>query len=275
MHALRSILFVLFAGIACGVQAMHIIGGEIRYTHLEGHTYAIEFIQFANSSAPVSDPQAILFYGDGTLDTLSVSSSMDLQDCMPERRLVFASTHTYPGPGSYTLTVADQNRNGGIINVPNSLAQSFCVEALLVIDPVLGPASSPRFDAWSLCTESVWSTLVHDPLVYDPDGDSLSFALTVPLGLGCTPIGGYSMPITSPNGWVWLDPESGVFHWHMPHFMGQFTIAITAYKWRNGTLLGQVTRDMNITIHTLFTGVEALHDRSTLVLRPTLGDGHV
>lgn len=272
---MKQILLLLFAPLVGGVQANHIIGGEFQYTHVEGFTYTIEFIQVANSSAPVDEPRIILFYGDGALDTLSVSSSFDSVSCRPERRLVFSATHTYPGPGSYRLTAADQNRNSGIVNVPNSIAQSFCVEALLVIDPLLGPGSSPLFESWSLCPEIVWSTLVHDPLAFDPDGDSLSFALTVPLGLGCAPIGGYSMPMASPNGWVWLDPESGSFQWHMPPIMGEFTIAITANKWRNGVLLGRVTRDMNFTVISVFTGMEELDQHMPLLVRPTVGDGNI
>lgn len=37
------------------------------------------------------------------------------------------TTHTYRGPGVYILSMDDQNRNGGVINVPNSIAQSFSV----------------------------------------------------------------------------------------------------------------------------------------------------
>lgn len=272
---MKHILLLLSAMLVGGVQASHIFGGEFRYTHIQGLTYAIEFIQSTNSSVPVGAPPIILFYGDGTLDTVSVSSTTEPASCLPERRLVFSALHTYPGPGTYTLSAQEQTRNAGIVNIPNSIAQSFCVDALLVIDPLLGPSSSPRFDAWSLCPEIVWSTLVHDPLAFDTDGDSLSFALTVPLGLGCTPIIGYTMPMASANGWVWLDPESGAFHWHMPPIMGEFTIAITANKWRNGVLLGRVTRDMNIAVFPVFTGMEERFQQAFLSIRPTVGDGNI
>jgi hypothetical protein len=161
------------------------------------------------------------------------------------------------------------------MNIPNSIGQTFCVEALLVIDPLLGPASSPRFDAWSLCAELVWSTLVYDPIAVDPDGDSLSFDLTVPLGLDCVPIVGYMMPSNSPEGWHWLDPGTGVFHWHQPPLWGEFVIAIRSSKWRNGVLVGQVTRDMVITVMPAALGIHEGVDMHGLAVRPTLGDGHL
>ena len=40
----------------------------------------------------------------------------------------------YAGPGVFTLQMDDQNRNGGVLNIPNSVArESFCIRTQLVI----------------------------------------------------------------------------------------------------------------------------------------------
>ena len=102
-----------------------------------------------------------------------------------------------------------------------------------------------------------WSTLIHDPGAVDPDGDSLSFQLVTPEGINGSPIAGYSAPdqFTAPGGYAWIDPGSGVFQWHLPNMLGEFVIAIRASEWRNGMLIGQVTRDMTLCMSSVPTAV--------------------
>lgn len=240
--------------------ATHSLSGELQYEHLAGHTYRVTIHYYTCLSAPADRPELVLHYGDGAVDTVPRISIVDTPDpgcCGGVRYSTYVATHTYPGPGMFVLHCEDFNRSAGIANVPNSVAQSFCVEALLVIDDALGPNSSVRFMNSPANVEEVWSTLVHDPLPMEIDGDSLVFQLVTPNGLDCQPILGYVFPPSQPAGWHWIDPANGVFHWHLPPTLGWYTIAIRASEWRNGQLIGEVTRDMVICVPlSVMTGVE-------------------
>jgi gliding motility-associated-like protein len=147
------------------------------------------------------------------------------------------------------LKMDDQNRNGGVINVPNSIAQSFSVQTRLVISPVTGGNCSVRFlnsPIQDACLGQIW---VHNPAAIDPDADSLSYEPTVCLGLFGEPIAGYTFP--GPN--YSIDPQSGTITWDAPSVAGEYNIAFIVREWRrlaNGSRVevGYVLRDMQITV---------------------------
>lgn len=256
--------------------ATHSHGGEFRYSHLQGLTYSVEFHYWTCLEAPADRPELIIDFGDGVLDTVPRTSITDNPSgagcCGGIRHSVYSTAHTFPSAGIYTLRMDDPNRNGGIVNIPNSIFQSFCVTATLYISPITGNNNSAVFGSGPMDWEYVWSTLVFDPMVTDTDGDSLSFELVTPLGLNCEPIAGYSFPSSSAPGWTWLDPATGVFHWHLPQTIGQFAIAIRASEWRNGQLVGQVTRDMLLCISQLSTTMNEFENSSLITFSPTLVD---
>ena len=79
---------------------------------------------------------------------------------------------------------------------------------------------------------------------YDPDGDSLSYELVPCLqALDGTPVTNY----TFPTG-LSIDPVSGILSWLTPPQIGEWNVAIKIYEWRDGCVMGTVTRDLQITI---------------------------
>lgn len=87
----------------------------------------------------------------------------------------------------------------------------------------------------------------------DPDGDSLSYSLASCLSTGTTPVtynAGYSP--TSPLGSSWnvtVDPTSGVLN--LSPATGNIVvgvICITTTEWRNGSIVGTNTRDIQVAI---------------------------
>lgn len=247
--------FALFV-IGSTTRATHLRAGELRYEHMEGLTYRVQGILYLDPNSPADRPE-IVIYIDGVADTVPRTEIIDFPSatsCGAIRRCVYETQHSFPGPGLYTIDMVDSNRNSGIVNVPNSVSQSFCVKAIIVIG-ANGPNNSVRFAAPALFSDMEWSTLVHDPIAEEDDGDSLSFDLVTPHGLGCIPIAGYALPYSPSPGWAWLDPTSGVYAWYMPNLIGEYTIAIRASEWRNNAMIGQVTRDMAFCVSALPTAV--------------------
>lgn len=250
--ALRHLMLLFALAEGTAANALYKYGGEIRYQHQAGYTYTIDVVLFIHTSSVDTTHQVVLDLGDGSTDTVDVADSELLpndSNCYNWARVTYSTLHSYNGPGSYTLRVEVTNRNEGILNIPNSVNQTFCLRALLVIDPILGPNNSVQFIAPQNDISYSWSTLEHHPLPAEPDGDSLSFDLVPPLGMFCYDIPGYEEPeevAWSTSTWNAVDASDGTYRWYFPQLFGEYVLAIRAREWRNGTLIGEVTRDMSI-----------------------------
>ncbi|MGB0425139.1 MAG: hypothetical protein ACPGED_12485, partial [Flavobacteriales bacterium] len=166
----------------------------------------------------------------------------------------YEGIHTYAGPGIFELTVLDPNRNAGVLNIPFSVNQPFCVRSTLIINPQTGHNSSvqllnpPKEQA---CLFKKW---VHNPGAYDPDGDLLVYSLVDCLGEECLPIDSYERPdvwSAADDSFI-IDPQTGDVCWEFPPEVGEYNIAILIEEFRevNGVLIkvGDVIRDMQITV---------------------------
>ena len=257
-----------------GTSATHNIGGEIRYHHVEGFTYAFD-VHLYTRLIPFSYPSQIMidFGGGSTYATITDSLEFLSDPCSDARLSIYSASHTFAGPGVYVVSVENQNRNGGIINIPNSMDQPLCIEATLIISPALGANTSIQFDTALVATHRAWYTLVHNPGAFDADGDSMSFELVSPMGLGCQPIIGYQIPWAT--NFTWLDPTNGTFLWYHPDIIGEWTIAIRGSEWRNGQLIGQVTRDMTICVLPFEVGVPQDPSPTELETSPSVAEDHI
>ncbi len=258
-HLLLGVLFTLAS--ALQVHATHLFGGEIRYGYAAtlpgGFLYEIQVDLYTDPVAPADVPW-ILVSIDGAIDTISTSNIIFLPGLCPDaERKIYLFTHLFPGPGTYPISAEIPNRHSGILNIPNSSDEAMGLVATIIID-ASGYNSSPRFNAPQPELSYGWSWLLHDPQATDPDGDSLSFEATVPLGTGLTPIPGYLDPAatTPPGDLTWTDPATGVFLWDQPNTLGYYQIAIKCTEWRNGVAIGSVTRDMMLCVSQLPTGIE-------------------
>jgi hypothetical protein len=263
-HLLPFLLLALCAPLH--VMATHVRGGEIRYTYVgpvpSGDLYDIEVHLYLDPGAPADRPEVILHIGN-TTDTVPRTDSIPLPGCPGTVHCIYTTTHVFTGFGAYLIRVEDPNRIGGTLNIPDSFDEALALSAELEISS-FGPNSSVRFDAPQTEQGLAWSTLEHDPLATDPDGDSLSFELVTPLGDGFQPIAGYMLPDAVspvPGGYTWVDPATGVFLWDRPALLGNYQIAIRCTERRlvggNWFTVGEVTRDMSLCIGQLPTGIAA------------------
>lgn len=162
------------------------------------------------------------------------------------------------------------SRDAGVVNISDPANQGMCVKAFLNILPVPGPNTSVRFDTALVATHRVWNTLVHNTGAFDADGDILSFDLVTPAVQVTQSVTGYQFP-TAAN-MFWLDPATGTLLWDYPPQAGLWSVAIRCTEWRNGYLIGQVTRDMSICIGSFELGLATATMNAPLTLSPNLVD---
>jgi gliding motility-associated-like protein len=240
----KYLLIILFWIGALAAYSSHQRAGEITFVHVSGNTYQFTITTYTYTPSSADRPEIPVFWGDGTGSIIERLSKTDLANNISKN--VYAATHTFAAAGSYTISFEDIYRNAGILNIPNSFNIPFYIQTTLIINPFLGSNSSPQLLNPPIdngCTNVIY---YHNPGAYDADGDSLSYSLITCKGYDGEDIPGYSMPQASNS--LTINPITGDLIWDTPLTTGEYNIAILIKEWRQGILIGTITRDMQITI---------------------------
>ncbi|WP_205502071.1 T9SS type B sorting domain-containing protein [Rufibacter psychrotolerans] len=274
LQKVRALLFVL-----CGLflislctapdaQATHLRAGNI---FVKSDTTAARnplrffftLITYSVAPPPFEDLEATLYFGDCTSQKVPRESRTLLSNGQNNTFVnIYRFEHIYAGPGTFTVTFVGENRNGGVVNISSSVQQTFFLQSTLTVDPFLGINRSPVLQYAPVDVAVRNQIFVHNPGGYDPDGDSLAYKLLEsrvangsdacgnPLGRTAPGFRGLEsfLGVTNPGGpaGLTLNPFTGQLTWNTPGVLGEFNMAIVVEEWRDGRLIGQVIRDMQI-----------------------------
>lgn len=259
---------------AVSAHATHLRAGEITVerTSCTSLTFRITITVYTNTGSPIRFGDGVLDYGDGSEPHITPQRENVLRPDLGAGigTVSYSINHTFPGPGQYVISYLEPNRNGGILNMFNSIETRFYLETIINIDPLLGCSNSPKLLVPPIdkgCTGVAW---FHNPGAFDPDGDSISFELTVPKKEEDLEVNGYRAPnskefydrVGIPFGQAnenkngspsfAINATTGTLTWDAPGAAGEYNIAFLIKEWRKigGTWvqLGSVTRDMQIII---------------------------
>ena len=249
---LRNIFTAVLFLIASGkVFATHNRAGEITFRKIGNNLFEAKIVTYTKTSVSADRPKLEFWWGDGDRDTLDRDTIIfnvgpDIQ------RNEYTGIHTYPGNGTYTMYFLDENRNGGVVNIPGSINVPFYVETRMTISPYTNQNNSPQLLQPPIDDGAVNRLFIHNPDAYDPDGDSLSYELVHCKGFGGLPIPNYFYPSASTS--FTLNPVTGDLIWDSPQLIGEYNVAMLIREWRNipgigAVNIGYVTRDMQIKIY--------------------------
>ncbi len=254
--------------------ATHLRAGEITIERQSctNLTFKITITVYTNTGSEIRFGDGILDFGDNTPTLTTPTIENSAPPGLPTNigLVVFTTTHTYSGVGRYVISYLEANRNAGINNMFNSVETRFYLESQINIDPFLGCDNSPKLLVPPIdkaCTGAAW---YHNPGAYDPDGDSLSFELTIPKKEQDLEVNNYRLPnareFYESIGLVYnqsnengdgppvfeIDPVTGTILWDAPGMPGEYNIAFTIRSWRkiSGIWINQgyVVRDMQIIV---------------------------
>lgn len=229
------------------VVATHQRAAEITYKHISGLTYEITLTSYTFTPSPANAFRDYLSidWGDGTISEIPRVQITNLPNEITYNRYV--GQHTYPGPAVYEISCEDPNRNGGIMNIPNSINTPLFIYSELTISPFIGGYNdSPVLLMPPVDNGCVNQPFYHNPGAYDADGDSLSYRLVPCRGALGQIIPGYTYPPASNK--LSLDSITGDLIWDSPPQQGEYNIAILIEEWRSGMKIGSVLRDMQIIV---------------------------
>ena len=246
-----TILFIFFIQVLMAF-ATHNRAGEITYRQISDYTFEFTITTFTNTK-PMSDgtlpadrPSLPINWGDGKSDILPRVGITKLSDSYQKN--VYAGLHTYAGPATFEIFVEDPNRNEGVQNIPNSVLTVFSIKTILQINPTLGFNNTPILMNPPLDQAAIGQIFIHNPAAFDPDGDSLSYELTICTGENGDPIPNYTFPPSS-NRPIFIEPATGNLIWDSPTEPGSYNVAFYIFEWRKGIKIGRITRDMQIEVY--------------------------
>jgi gliding motility-associated-like protein len=241
----RVFLAIAAAFIFLNTNATHNRAGEITYVQKSDLTYEITLTTFTFTLSFADRPTLDIEWGDNTVSTAPRISKIALPNYYQKNTYVLS--HTYPGPGVYKIVVQDPNRNAGVKNIPNSVNVVFSISTTLIVNPAMGRNSTPVLLNPPYDKAAIGHIFIHNPAAYDPDGDSLSYQLTVCTREDGRPIENYTFPPATHS--LKVNPISGDLVWDTPADTGKFNVAMEIQEWRNGKKIGVVVRDMQIEVY--------------------------
>ena len=243
---MKYFLLVLVSFYFANLNATHNRAGEITYVQLSDLTFEITITTFTYTLSLADRETLDVEWGDNSTSTAPRSEKKLLPNFY--QRNVYKITHTYPGPAVYRIVVQDPNRNQGVKNIPNSVNVIFSISTILTVNPSMGRNSTPILLNPPYDKAAFGYVFIHNPAAFDPDGDSLSYKLSVCTREDGKPIENYTLPPATRS--IRVDSISGDLIWDTPADTGIFNVAMEIQEWRNGKKIGVVVRDMQIEVFT-------------------------
>ena len=227
------------------LNATHNRAGEITLTQLGDYTYEILITTFTYTPSQADRSSLEVQWGDNSISTAVRTSITNLPNFYQKN--TYVATHTFPGAGTYEIVVQDPNRNKGVKNIPNSVNVVFSIKTTITINPSIGKNSTPVLLNPPIDRAALNKIFIHNPAAYDPDGDSISYKLTVCTEEDGRPIENYQLPAASDT--LYINPVTGDLNWITPVETGIYNIAIDVEEWREGVKIGNIVRDMQIEVY--------------------------
>ena len=254
------------------VLASHAMGADITYTCLGGNQYQLTFSFYRDCSGitPSSTMSMEINNGCGfpatTVNINQVGLPVDVPTTCPTalttchggiytgiQHYTYSGIITLPGPcANWTVGHAENARNAAITTITGNGSDNLYVYSM--INNTNGLCNnSPTFSNPPVPFACEQQRFCFNHGAYDADGDSLSFQLITPLtnslGGTVTYLAGYSTssPIISSSPAFYLDPVSGDICMR-PTVSDVSVFAVLVNEYRNGVLIGQVERDIQLTV---------------------------
>ncbi len=206
---------------------------------------------------PSSVPPSVEFcWGDGSCGNAPLLSAAIL-----ERDVVMAqylAEHTYPSRGTYVLSIEECCYPDDILSfqsepdIPVTISNTYTF-----LSPVFQGCSSQAAPLQPPVDIGLpGSEFNHNPNLYDPDGDSISYRLAP---LADPEVYLYPQEFDGCTESLEVDPVTGDLTWDTPCLPGHYVFGIEATEWRNGISIAE----RQILLHVLIdeaTGLAAIAD---------------
>jgi len=271
---LQSILVLCVHLFAWDAFATHLRAAEIQVERINCSqlTFQIKVIVYldSKSSTPFGGNEFVdgnVTFGDGTMVLIPVTVATLRPDLGPDIAIAsFTTTHTYAVPGVYKINYFERDRSSGVLNMNDSEDTAYSSSLTINTDNDAGCNRYPKLTIPPIdraCSGIVFS---HNAGAFDPDGDSLSYAIAIPEQNIDLDVDGY-VDVDDPRFYInfnngnetgtgppdfSINPVTGLITWDAPGIQGQYNIAFEIIEWRKVSgewiRLSATVRDMQIIV---------------------------
>lgn len=239
-------------------NATHLRGGYIqtRPTSTTTVSYQITVRLFLDevygTTAANSLDQLSLCFGDGSMQSVTRLSRVWSSDKTTSIN-TYVVTHTYAGPGTYTVSSALTNRSS-TRNIGTATEQAPMV--LYTTFSTANPNQTPTLVYPENGFQAATSQRLVLPLsTTDDEGDSLVYSLARPVTTvgtdACTrqSVSAYQYPNdVARRGTYALANRTGVLTWDAPVEQGNYSLALTVSEYRNGLFISQTAVELTLLV---------------------------
>ena len=258
---LRVYFFLFFYGVSFSqLFGTHNRAGEIRIEQVgdctESLTVRAIIVTYTKASRVDVDRDSLtICWGDGSCMLVSRDNQPGEILENDTKRNVYSALHTYAARGTYSISMTDPNRNGGILNVnpPNSEQIKFTIQTTYTfLNPQFqGCNDTPKLLQPPIDIACVGKVFTHNPNAFDKDGDSLSYHEIIPLSDVGIEVSNFLFPNQinpGPNNNLSINEVTGDIVWDAPQSAGEYNYAIIIVSYREGIPIDTVIRDMQILV---------------------------
>jgi gliding motility-associated-like protein len=250
------VILLLLSLIPISMGATHNRAGEISFEQTGPLTLKVTLTTYTKTSSVAADRDSIeIFWGDGSSEFAVRANGWGDPQPNDVKINYYIASHTYPARATYTISMYDPNRVGGILNVnyPDSESVPFYLETTFTFlnTQFQGENNSAVLLQAPIDFGCVGEVFIHNPNAFDIDGDSLRYRLIIPLQGENSIVPDYVYPdeiAPGSNNQLTLNPNTGDLIWNAPQVAGEYNVAILIEEYREGVLINQIIRDMQIFI---------------------------
>ncbi len=280
MKKIFTLIFILIVAIQFKSQASHIMGMDISYICIGNNTYHIT-ISFYRDCSGIT-PGASLFCNyssasgcgqSGTATLTQTSGGVEVSPlCAAQinqsscnggalpgvQQYIYEGDVTFPTAcNDWIFSYDDCCRNTAITNINAPGSAGIYIEALInntlaTCTNGSAPSNSPIFTSYPIPYICANQAFNYNHGAFDADGDSLVYTLIDPMtaaGTTVTYIAPFSgtYPLSTTTGFVSFDPTSGQMSF-TPNATQITVVAVRVDEYRNGVIIGYVTRDIQLVV---------------------------
>jgi hypothetical protein len=246
-------IIVLFCLTATSVSANHLLGGEIRASHISGQTYKVSVHLYFDTAhgAPATEAQTAVTvcFGDGVtadLPRISITNQEEKKFAVG----IYEKNYTFSAAGSFQIAASIANR-GSYLNLPN--ANNTTLFLWTVVNTQISN-STPAL-SYPPLTAGIRQNFSIDLKSAVPDNDSVSVSLqrasrSSPGTCGVRmedPNYFYPNDLTK-NGTFKVNNTNKTLVWSAPERAGNYLYGFVVREWRDGIVISESYHEGTITV---------------------------
>lgn len=248
--------FVYAFSLIHSAYASHLLGGEIQVSRFSSQslTYQFKVIIFMDDKngalASEGQSQVTICVGEGA-QTITVKRVSKIKVSPSVSLNTYIESFTYAAPGTFTVSVAIENRNAGLANF-NSVNTPFYIQTTFATNIINNtPVLNSVVGIQAAYSKQVFKDNVN---AVDAEGDSLVYRVGASKqgqSSTCTAtnIGDYQYPNeVTRQGVFQINSQTGELTWNAPVQVGSYAYVIIVEEWRNGVRISETRREVTLEV---------------------------